>query len=133
MFVLDTNVISELRHGKPHQSVDVRAWAAGQPSSKLYLSALTILELEIGIQALERRMPLGCRPSSLIEPFSLRAKLVRLVVPALPSIPLVRIIESGRAHVLVALVARVVNRHPATARELQRRPAELPVRIPVEV
>lgn len=57
MFVLDTNVISELRHGKPHQSVDVRAWAAGQPSSKLYLSALTILELEISIQALERRMP----------------------------------------------------------------------------
>lgn len=57
MFVLDTNVISELRHGKPHQSAEVRAWAAGQPSSKLFLSAITILELEIGIQALERRMP----------------------------------------------------------------------------
>lgn len=57
MFVLDTNVISELRHGKPHQSAEVRVWAAGQPSSKLFLSAITILELEIGIQALERRMP----------------------------------------------------------------------------
>lgn len=57
MFVLDTNVISELRHGKPHQSPEVRAWASAQPASKLYLSAITILELEMGIQALERRSP----------------------------------------------------------------------------
>ena len=57
MFVLDTNVISELRRGKPHQSLEVRAWAAGQPSSKLFLSAITILELEMGILALERRTP----------------------------------------------------------------------------
>lgn len=57
MFVLDTNVISELRHGKPHQSAEVRAWAAGQPSSRLFLSAITILELEMGILALQRRTP----------------------------------------------------------------------------
>lgn len=55
--MLDTNVISELRRGKPHQSLEVRAWAAGQPSSKLFLSAITILKLEIGILALERRTP----------------------------------------------------------------------------
>lgn len=57
MFVLDTNVVSELRNGKPHPSAEVRAWAAGQASSKLFLSAVSILELEMGIQALERRMP----------------------------------------------------------------------------
>ena len=57
MFVLDTNVISELRHGKPNQSPEVRAWAGAQPASTLYLSAITILELEMGIQALERRSP----------------------------------------------------------------------------
>ena len=57
MFVLDTNVISELRQGKPQPSIQVRNWAANQPSSKLYLSAITILELEIGIRALERRTP----------------------------------------------------------------------------
>jgi predicted nucleic acid-binding protein len=57
MFVLDTNVISELRHGKPNQSPEVRAWAAAQPASRLYLSVITILELEMGIQALERRSP----------------------------------------------------------------------------
>lgn len=60
MFVLDTNLISELRRGKPNQSVEVRAWAAGQPSSRLFLSAITILELEMGILALERRtLPQG--------------------------------------------------------------------------
>ena len=57
MFVLDTNVISELRHGKPLQSAEVRAWAAAQPASKLFLSAITILELEKGIQALAHRLP----------------------------------------------------------------------------
>ena len=57
MFVLDTNVISELRYGKPNQSATVRAWAAAQPSSRLFMSAITLLELEQGIQALERRTP----------------------------------------------------------------------------
>ena len=57
MFVLDTNVISELRQGKPSQSPEVRAWAAAQPAGRLFLSAITILELEKGILALERRTP----------------------------------------------------------------------------
>ena len=57
MFVLDTNVISELRQGKPSQSPDVRVWAAAQPAGRLFLSAITILELEKGVQGLERRMP----------------------------------------------------------------------------
>jgi toxin FitB len=57
MFLLDTNVISELRQGKPQPSAAVRQWAAGQPSHQLFLSAITILELELGIQALERRTP----------------------------------------------------------------------------
>jgi predicted nucleic acid-binding protein len=50
-------VISELRHGKSNQSPEVRAWAGAQPASRLYLSAITILELEMGVQALERRSP----------------------------------------------------------------------------
>lgn len=55
MYVLDTNVISELRQGKPNQSQQVRAWAAGKSASQLFLSAITILELEKGVLALERR------------------------------------------------------------------------------
>lgn len=57
MFILDTNVISELRQGKPQQSTAVRQWASVQPSNPLFLSAITLLELELGIQALERKTP----------------------------------------------------------------------------
>jgi len=57
MYVLDTNVISELRQGKPNQSLHVRAWAAHVPVSQLFLSAISILELEKGVLALERRTP----------------------------------------------------------------------------
>jgi toxin FitB len=57
MFLLDTNVISELRSGKPKQSAAVRAWAGAQPINRLYLSAITRMELEIGVQRIERRDP----------------------------------------------------------------------------
>lgn len=57
MYILDTNVISELRQGKPNPSPEVRAWAAGKPASQLFLSAISILELEKGVLALERRTP----------------------------------------------------------------------------
>ncbi len=57
MFVLDTHLISELRQGKPNQSPAVRAWAAARPAKQLFLSAITILELEKGVQSLERRTP----------------------------------------------------------------------------
>ena len=57
MYLLDTNVISELRQGKPGQSPEVRAWAARHPASQLFLSAISLLELEKGVLALERRTP----------------------------------------------------------------------------
>jgi predicted nucleic acid-binding protein len=57
MYVLDTNVISELRQGKPNQSPEVRVWASDKPVSHLFISAISILELEIGVLALERRTP----------------------------------------------------------------------------
>lgn len=57
MFVLDTNVISELRQGKAKQAPAVRAWAARHAAAQLFLSAITILELEKGVQSLERRTP----------------------------------------------------------------------------
>lgn len=54
MYILDTNVVSELRKGrKAHRSV--RIWAQALPAASLYLSAISILELEIGILLIERR------------------------------------------------------------------------------
>ncbi|TCC30750.1 type II toxin-antitoxin system VapC family toxin [Kribbella speibonae] len=54
-FLLDTNVISELR--KPIRVADgnVRSWAAACRPSDLHLSVVTVLELEIGIGRLERK------------------------------------------------------------------------------
>ena len=56
MFVLDTNVVSELRKvrsGKadPH----VTQWADSVDAGSLHISVITILELEIGILQMERR------------------------------------------------------------------------------
>lgn len=53
MFLVDTNVISELRRGKPQQSAAVRAWAGNVPANQLYLSAVSVLELEMGVLRME--------------------------------------------------------------------------------
>ena len=54
MFLLDTNVVSELRKTtKAHPGV--RAWAGSLPAAILYLAAISILELEIGVLRMERR------------------------------------------------------------------------------
>lgn len=56
MFVLDTNVVSELRKAKSGKADhNFTAWAAKVPASSLYLSAITILELETGVLLIERR------------------------------------------------------------------------------
>ncbi|HKZ10541.1 MAG TPA: type II toxin-antitoxin system VapC family toxin [Rhodanobacteraceae bacterium] len=53
MYLLDTNVVSELR--KQHADQRVKAWAQEVPPPSLFLSAITVLELETGILQMERR------------------------------------------------------------------------------
>ena len=54
MYILDTNVISELRKArKRHQNV--RKWAERLPSASLYISVISLLELEMGILLIDRR------------------------------------------------------------------------------
>ena len=60
MFLLDTNVISELR--KPQADPNVVAWARNIPAYRLYISAITLLEIETGILRLERRDPVQAIP-----------------------------------------------------------------------
>jgi len=54
MYLVDTNLVSELRRAK-NAHPRVRAWSDGLPAESLYLSVISILELEIGILLLERR------------------------------------------------------------------------------
>ena len=56
MYLLDTNVVSELRKAKSGKAdAGVIAWAAGIPASELFLSAISVLELEMGVLLVERR------------------------------------------------------------------------------
>jgi predicted nucleic acid-binding protein len=47
MYLLDTNVVSELRKPKPHGAV--LAWIKGLDDTQLHLSAVTIGEIQAGI------------------------------------------------------------------------------------
>jgi predicted nucleic acid-binding protein len=56
MFILDTNVISELRRaGKAHPSVV--QWADARPVTQFFLSVVTILELDLGVHRVMRKDP----------------------------------------------------------------------------
>lgn len=56
MFLLDTNVVSELRKAKAGRAdKGVSLWAAGIPVGALFLSVITVLELETGVLLMERR------------------------------------------------------------------------------
>ena len=58
MYLLDTNVVSELRKAKTGKAdPNVRLWAERVSALDLFLSAITILELETGILLIERRDP----------------------------------------------------------------------------
>lgn len=47
-WLLDTNVLSELRRQKPHRKVV--AFVAGQPLDLLYVSSVTLAEIRFGIE-----------------------------------------------------------------------------------
>jgi hypothetical protein len=52
MYLLDTNVISETRKPRPHGAV--LAWIASTPSDQLSLSAVTIGELQCGVERVRK-------------------------------------------------------------------------------
>lgn len=56
MFVLDTNVVSELRKvrfGKADKNLT--AWTESVDAADLFVSAITIMELELGVLSIERK------------------------------------------------------------------------------
>ncbi len=48
MYLLDTNVVSELRRRRPHGAVV--KWIAGVPAEQLFVSAVTVGEIQEGIE-----------------------------------------------------------------------------------
>ena len=55
MYLLDTNVVSELRRIRPHGAVV--AWLRGVTDSDLHISAVTIGELQAGVEITRDRDP----------------------------------------------------------------------------
>ena len=55
-YLLDTNVVSELRKvGDGKADANVTKWVGAQESDDLFISAITILEIERGILTIQRR------------------------------------------------------------------------------
>jgi predicted nucleic acid-binding protein len=58
MFLLDTNVVSELRKARAGRADEnVTSWAASMSVASMFVSVITIQELEIGVLLAERRDP----------------------------------------------------------------------------
>jgi len=55
MYLLDTNVVSELRKPKPHGAV--LAWFRGVEDAQLFLSAVTLGEIQAGIEITRQQDP----------------------------------------------------------------------------
>ena len=58
MFVLDTNVVSELRKVRSGKAAPaISDWASGVPSGQMFVSSITVHELEHGVLLAERADP----------------------------------------------------------------------------
>ena len=56
MFVLDTNVVSELRKVQIGKAdLNLVAWAQSVDAADLFVSAITLMELELGVLSIERK------------------------------------------------------------------------------
>jgi toxin FitB len=56
MYLLDTNVVSELRKATSGRADDnVLRWSRSVPPALCHISAMSVLELEIGVRQMERR------------------------------------------------------------------------------
>jgi toxin FitB len=53
-FLLDTNLVSELRKPPGRIEANVAAWGATQEADQQFLSAITVFEVELGILRVER-------------------------------------------------------------------------------
>ena len=54
-YLLDTNVVSELRKRPGVVDPGMLKWAQSHPARELYISVVTLLEIELGIARVERR------------------------------------------------------------------------------
>jgi len=77
LFLLDTNVVSELRRARPHGAVV--AWLNSAPKGSLRISAVTLGEIQRGVEITRERDPARARE---IEIWADKLEQTFAVVPA---------------------------------------------------
>ncbi|MCX7080250.1 MAG: type II toxin-antitoxin system VapC family toxin [Pseudomonas sp.] len=114
MFLLDTNVVSELR--KAQADKNVAAWAQSVAAPSLFLSAITVLELETGILRVERRDPAqGCLLRSWLDNHVMPAFAGRiLAVDSAVALRCARLHVPDRSNECDALIAATALVHGLT-------------------
>ena len=101
MYLLDTNVVSELRKIRSGKAdAQVADWAESIDAAELFISVITLQELEIGVLAVERR--------DSAQGSMLRAWLNSHVLPAFSG----RILSVDRAVALRSARLHVPDPHP---------------------
>jgi predicted nucleic acid-binding protein len=55
VYLLDTNIVSEMRRPRPHPAV--AAWIAVTPGDRLFVSAVTLGELQAGVEITRQQDP----------------------------------------------------------------------------
>lgn len=80
-FLLDTNVVSELRKaGDGRADANVVRWLSGEDANDFYLSAMTVMELDLGIRLMERRDPVqGARLRTWMDRYILQEFAARVL------------------------------------------------------
>jgi len=96
VFLLDTNVISELRKAKPHGAV--LAWAQAQAAESLFLSAVTVGEIQTGI---ERTRDINPAKAAELETWLEEVIAARKVLP----------MDANSFRILATLMYRRANDH----------------------
>jgi predicted nucleic acid-binding protein len=101
MYLLDTNVVSEIRKIRSGKAdAHVALWANAVDATDLYVSVITIQELEIGVLQAERRDP--------AQGATLRSWLEGHVLPAFSG----RILSMDTAVALCSAKLHVPDPHP---------------------
>lgn len=141
-YLVDTNVVSELRRAKAGKAdVRVVAWAETVPVVSLFLSAITIMELELGVLLIARRDPMqgamlrGWFENQVLATFSRRILAVdtavarrcaKLHIPDLRSERDALIAATALTHGLVVVTRNVADFAPTGVETFNPWFAELP-------
>ncbi len=113
MYLLDTNVVSELRRRRPHPSVV--AWIRDVPAEHLHVSAVTIGEIQAGIEVTRTQDPVKAAELEAWLDARLLGELDVLPVDAAAFREWARLMH-GRSETLIvdALIAAVAVVHRLT-------------------